>query len=190
MLLLGQGGTIEHFQNAMSKVVPGQLYLRLNPGKWPPLHTPIMWQKCIPDRSARLMQSKRFQFAAPTPEILSLVTGKFSYGPTNGLDLLHRWVDHPQRLWEAIYQSLQAGIETYLHVGPEPNIIPATLNRLQSNIRGQTKNHFGIRALTAAVRRSWLQSILPERTSLLRAANIRQINLEDWLLEQMPPESP
>ena len=40
-----------------------------------------------------------------------------------------------------------------------------------------------MRALSVAVSRPWLQSILPERLGLLRAPLIKHIVLEDWLLE-------
>ena len=42
-----------------------------------------------------------------------------------------------------------------------------------------------MRALTAVVQHQWIKSMLSRRTALLRAPSIRQIVLEDWLLEQM-----
>jgi [acyl-carrier-protein] S-malonyltransferase len=81
---------------------------------------------------------------------------------------------------------LTRGIETVVHVGPEPNIIPATYKRLRDNIEMETKGSIGMRAITAAVRRSWIQALLPERSALLRAPMVQKVNLEDWLLEQHP----
>jgi len=36
------------------------------------------------------------------------------------------------------------------------------------------------------VRRPWLASVLPTEASLLRAPLVRQVNLEDWLIENAP----
>jgi [acyl-carrier-protein] S-malonyltransferase len=93
-------------------------------------------------------------------------------------------VDHPQRLWDGVYQVLALGIETIIHVGPEPNIIPATFQRLGENIRQQTQSNLGMRALSHMVRRPWLKALLPQRASLLRAPLIEHVILEDWLLAQ------
>jgi [acyl-carrier-protein] S-malonyltransferase len=184
VLVLGQNGTMDRLREQIHSQFPKKIYLRVNQGDWPPLHTCIMWQKAIPNRAAVLMQSTKFRLEKPTPPILSLVTGKLSYDKLNALDLIHKWVDHTQKLWDVIYESLVMGVETFIHVGPEPNIVPATLKRLKDNIEGQAKASFGMRALSAAAQRPWLQSILPQRTALLRATTVRQINLEDWLLEQ------
>jgi [acyl-carrier-protein] S-malonyltransferase len=184
LLLLGQGTTVERFRKRVDVAFPKQIFVRVNHGVWPPLHTCIMWQKAIPNRSAVLMQQLKFRLEKPIPPVLSLVTGKVSYERLNGLDLMHKWVDHPQRLWDVIYESLVMGVETYIHVGPEPNIIPATLNRLKDNIEGQAKANIGFRALSAAAQRRWLQAMLPQRTALMRAPSLVQVNLEDWLLEQ------
>lgn len=184
LLVMGQGKTLDRFREELNRALPKKFHLRINEGAWPPLHTSIMWQKAIPNRSAVLMQTARFRMEKPVPPILSLVTGKISYDRYNAIDLMHQWVDHPQKLWDAIYESLVMGVETYIHVGPEPNIVPATLKRLRDNIEGQSRSSFGIRALSAAVQRRWLHSMLPQRTALLRATSILQINLEDWLLQQ------
>ncbi|MFO0939390.1 MAG: hypothetical protein U0930_01350 [Pirellulales bacterium] len=184
LLVLGQGFTMDRLREMIHGQFPKKVFLRVNQGDWPPLHTCIMWQKAIPNRAAVLMQTTKFNLEKPTPPILSLVTGKISYDKLNALDLIHKWVDHTQRLWDAINESLVMGVETFIHVGPEPNIVPATLKRLKDNIEGQARASFGMRALSAAAQRRWLQSILPQRTALLRATTVRQINLEDWLLEQ------
>ena len=107
-----------------------------------------------------------------------------SYSDTNSRELLARWVDHPQRLWYAIDHILSAGIETIVHVGPQPNIIPATFQRLAVDVEAQTRGRIDMRALSTIIRRPWLQSLLPKRTNLLRAPMIQHVMLEDWLLEQ------
>ena len=184
VLVLGQGGTMDRMREEVHRAFPKQLFLRVNQGQWPPLHTSIMWQRSIPNRAAILMQHTKFRMEKPTPPILSLVTGKASYEKLNALDLIHKWVDHPQRLWDVIYETLVMGVETFIHVGPEPNIVPATLRRLRDNVEGQARASFGVRALSAVVKRPWLQAYLPQRTALLRVASIQQVSLEDWLLEQ------
>ena len=184
LLLMGQGDTIERFRQEMRQVFPRQTYLRANQGAWPPLHTPITWQRSLPNRSALLMQSTPVNYVKPDPPILSLVTGKVSYDTLNVRDLMHKWIDHPQKLWDAMYESLVMGVETYIYVGPQPNIIPATFTRLRDNVEAQSRANFSIRALSAAARRRWLQAMLPQRTALLRATLVLQVNLEDWLLAQ------
>ena len=120
--------------------------------------------------------------------MLSLVTGKQSYNDVNARDLLTQWIDHPQRLWDAVSETLAMGIETVVHVGPEPNLVLATFKRLADNVATQMASRswegMGLRAVGRAVRRPWLGKLLPTRSSLLRSPFVRQIVLEDWLLEQ------
>jgi [acyl-carrier-protein] S-malonyltransferase len=188
LLLMGQGNTIDRFADLMREWLPQKLYLRKNDSRWPPMHTPIVWQKHIPNRAALMMQTLPGGFTAPTPPVLSLVTGKISYNEFNARDLLARWVDHPQRLWDAVSETLSMGIDTLIHVGPDPNLVPATYKRLADNVTTQLAARswegVGLRAVSRAVRRPWLAKLLPTRSSLLRAPFVKQINLEDWLLEQ------
>jgi len=188
LLIMGQGDTIDHFADLMREWLPQKLYLRKNDSRWPPMHTPIVWQRNIPNRSAVMMQTLPGGFQAPTPAVLSLVTGKLSYNDFNARDLLNRWIDHPQRLWDAVSEMLAMGIDTVVHVGPEPNLVPATIKRLADNVTTQLAakswERVGLRAVSRAVRRPWLAKILPSRSSLLRAPFVRHVNLEDWLLEQ------
>src|SRR5262245_45199741 len=188
LLLMGQRDTIDRFADLMREWLPQKLYLRKNDSRWPPMHTPIMWQRNIPNRSAVMMQTLPGGFTAPTPPVLSLVTGKMSYNDFNTRDLLARWVDHPQRLWDAVSETFSMGIDTIMHVGPEPNLVPATFKRGADNVTTQLAakswEGVGLRAVSRAVRRPWLAKLLPTRSSLLRAPFVRQVNLEDWLLEQ------
>jgi [acyl-carrier-protein] S-malonyltransferase len=188
VLLLGQNGTIDRFAQEMHDVFPARVYLRKNHEHWPPVHTPLVWQRNIPNRVGVLMHTLPGGFAKPNPPIFSLVTGKISYNEYNSRDLLVQWIDHPQRLWDAVYETLATGIETVIHVGPSPNLIPATYNRLRDNVQaqlsGNSLNSLGLRAMARAVRRPWLTALLPSRTALLRAPAVEHIILEDWLLEQ------
>jgi [acyl-carrier-protein] S-malonyltransferase len=190
LLLLGQEDTLDRFKSAMRDMLPTQTHLRKNPRRWPPLHTPITWQRAIPNRAAVFLETLPGGFRAPSLTLLSGVTGRASYNDHNSRELLHRWVDHPQRLWGMIYRTLVAGVETVVHVGPAPNLIPATFKRLSEDVRGQLAGRspasLGMRAVSCMVRRPWLAKLLPSRTALLRAPFIRHVILEDWLLERTP----
>lgn len=183
ILMMGQGDTLDRFRELMKDDLGAHVHLRKNQNKWPPLHTPLMWQINVPCRAAEMMHTMPGGFTEPKPPVLSLVTGKFSYNDYNAREILHRWTDHPQRLWDAVYETLSVGVKTIIHVGPEPNIIPATFNRLSENVAAQVKGNVGMRALSAAARRRWLQSMLPSRAALLRAPYVQHILLEDWLIE-------
>lgn len=192
LLLMGQNGTLQHFEALVHEVFAQQVYLRRHQYRYPPLHTPIMWQRNIPNRTALLLQTIPGGFRAPSPPVLSMVTGEASYQEFNSRELMHRWVDHPQRLWEIVYKVLADGIRTVVHVGPNPNLMPATFKRLSSNItaqiNGRNLGSLGRRTLARLVRRPWLTRLLPSSTVLLRAPLVEQVILEDWLLEQ--PFSP
>ena len=128
-------------------------------------------------------------FTAPKPPVLSCVTGETSYNWNNSREILNRWVDHPQNVWDVVDQILAAGVETVIHVGPEPNILPATFNRLKNNIAAQLSGSslvtLGLRTMSQiARRRPWLASLIHSDATLLRAPFVEQILLEDWLLEQ------
>jgi [acyl-carrier-protein] S-malonyltransferase len=188
VLLLGQNGTIDRFSKEMHDVFPARVYLRKNTDKWPPVHTPLVWERNIPNRVGVMAHTLPGGFVKPKPPVFSLVTGKLNYNTHNSREILIQWIDHPQRLWDAVYETLATGIETVIHVGPDPNLIPATFNRLRDNVQaqltGNSLNSLGLRAMARAARRPWLTALLPSRTALLRAPAVRHIILEDWLLEQ------
>jgi [acyl-carrier-protein] S-malonyltransferase len=191
VLLLGQGATVDRFAEGMHDSFPERVHLRKNDHRWPPLHTPIVWQRHVPNRVGTMLHTLSGGMTAPAPPIVSMVTGERSYTDLNSRELLNRWVDHPQRLWDAVYETLASGVETVIHVGPDPNLIPATFRRLSDNVleqlEGRSLNKIGLRAVARAVRRPWLASLLPSRTALLRAPLVEQIILEDWLLAQPVP---
>lgn len=186
-LLLGQNGTVGRFAELMHEAMPAPVHLRLNPDRWPPLHTEIARQKHIPDRASVMMERMPGGFVPPCPPIVSLVTGKRSYDDLHARDILRRWTDQPQRLWDAVYETLASGATTVIHVGPEPNVTPATFHRLSDNVQqqtsGRTLGSYGMRAAAGLARRPWLSAILPTRAALLRAPLVKHIILEDWLLE-------
>ncbi len=183
VLLMGQGDTLRKFKKLARAAFPHRTQMRLNQHPWPPLHTPLVWQRCIPNRAGVMMQSMQSGVTAPRPPILSMVTGKTSYTDWNIRDTLQRWTDSPQRLWDVVLEVLSREIQVLVHVGPQPNIIPATFRRLQDNVKAQVSGSLGVRTLSNIVNRPWLKAMLPTRTALLRAPKIRQVILEDWLLE-------
>jgi [acyl-carrier-protein] S-malonyltransferase len=190
VLLLGQGNTIDRFKELMKDRLPEKAHLRKNPHRWPPLHTPIMWQRNIPNRAAVYMQTVPGGFKAPIVPTLSSVTGQRSFNDLNSRELLIKWVDHPQRLWDMVCETLASGVEVVIHVGPDPNLVPATFKRISDNVAeqlaGRSWNSLGLRAFSHIVRRQWLTRLLYIRTALLRAPFVEHVILEDWLLANSP----
>ncbi len=189
-LLIGQNATVQRFKEVMHDLLPNRAHLRINSNRWPPLHTPIVRQKNIADRASVMMETIQGGSAPPCPPVLSLVTGRMSYDDHSARQVLRKWIDHPQRLWDAIDETLALGVDTLIHVGPAPNVVPATFRRLSDNVRHQTSgaslSSLGMRAVSGLARRPWLAALLPSDASLLRAPHVRHVILEDWLLENAP----
>jgi [acyl-carrier-protein] S-malonyltransferase len=188
VLVIGQGDTLDRLEPLMGEFLPARTNLRRKPNHWPPLHTPLVWQKNIPNRTAMALYQTAGGLQRPRPTVLSCVTGAASYDELNSRDLLTRWVDHPQRLWDVIYETLGSGIDLVVHVGPAPNLVPATFERLSNNVLKQMGNRY-VRALGRGVvsslnQHAWLARLLPSKAALLRAPFIAHIILEDWLLAQ------
>lgn len=187
VLILGQGETIDRFRQRMPEQFSNDVLLRKNRERWPPLHTPILWERNVPCRAGRSILRIAATGRTPKPAVISLVTGKPDYNDFNSVEMIHRWIDHPQRLWDAIYHTFAEGIETVVHVGPAPNLIPSTYRRISENVaaqlQGRSLNSLGLRAMSS-IWRPWLARWLSARSALLRAPFIRQVILEDWLLEQ------
>jgi [acyl-carrier-protein] S-malonyltransferase len=183
LLLIGQYDTLDRLYARAKETINVRVHLRKNDHKWPPVHTPIVWQRHIADRAAAQMHTMPVNPTDPRPRVFSLVTGDYSYSPLTARHRLHHWIDHPQRLWDGIYETLASGATTVVHVGPGPNIIPATFKRISADVASQTQESRSLRALSAAVRRQWLLRLLPQRAALLRAPYLRHIVLEDWLLD-------
>ena len=184
MLVMGQGDTMQRLKKRTKDITGEKVSLRLNDGKWPPLHTPIVWQKNISDRAQNLLHTVSLKSGPFDVPVFSLATGAFSYNDSSTRSVLGKWIDQPQLLWEAVDATLLRGIRTVVHVGPQPNIIPSTFDRLASNVLHQTGKHVSLRTLSSLVKQGWLSGILPKRTSLLRAPHVKHVVLEDWLLEQ------
>ncbi len=189
VLLLGQGRTVDRFAQLVRRHLPEHVHLRKNPHRWPPLHTPILWERNIPNRAGVLMLRMGHGLREPRPQIFSLATGTVAYNRYNSRYVMYRWIDHPQLLWDAVVHVLQSGAEVVVHVGPEPNIIPATFRRLSDNVRHQLQQG-GLRSLgmkaVGTLWRPWLANWLSQKAALLRAAYVQHIVLEQWLLDHAP----
>lgn len=191
VLVLGEGTTVARFQEALPDFFPERVMVRRNQHKWPPLHTPLVWQRNVPNRTAVALARLKGGFQSPSPPVISCVTGRANYNDFNSREILNRWVDHPQLLWDALYEMIASGVDLIIHVGPDPNLIPATFQRLETDIKG----HFGSKILPRLGRRfissmairPWLTPVLSSRAALLRVPFIEHIILEDWLLAQPLP---
>jgi [acyl-carrier-protein] S-malonyltransferase len=188
VLVLGQGDTVDRLKEQIAGVSHGSVHLRKNSGSWPPLHTPLLWQRNVPNRAAVMMQTGGGGFRAPVPPVLSLVTGGTSYNDYNARKILNHWIDEPQRLWDAVYELLSGGVEVLIHIGPDPNLLPATFKRLSDNVThelsGRSLKQLGMRAVSSMASRPWLAKLLSARAALLRAPFVVHVILEDWLLAQ------
>src|SRR4029077_20508383 len=74
--ILGQGDTIDRFAADMPDVLGKQAHLRRHQYHWPPLHTPILWERHVPNRAAHMMPRLPLVGDGPRPPVFSLVTGK------------------------------------------------------------------------------------------------------------------
>lgn len=193
LLLLAQDDTLNRFKALMKERLGENIYLRANPHRWPPMHTPIVWQRNIPNRSGVIFQKMPGGLVKPSVPLISSVTGKLSFTETNSRYLMQQWVDHPMKLWDMVFQTLASGVENVVHVGPDPNLIPATFKRISDNVAGQsagrTWSGLGLRAMRPIIRRPWLTRLMAQSTALLRAPFVSHIILEDWLLRNAPEPS-
>lgn len=193
LLLLGQNDTLNRFKLLMKDRMAEKVYLRANPHRWAPLHTPIVMQRNIPDRSAAIIQKCPGGLVKPTVPLICCTTGQRSFTETNSRELMHAWTYQPQKLWDMVFQTLASGVEVVVHTGPDPNLIPATFKRISDNVAGQTAERtwsaLGLRAMLPLFRRPWLTRLMSQTTALLRAPFVEHIILEDWLLRHAPKSS-
>jgi [acyl-carrier-protein] S-malonyltransferase len=190
-LVIGQGDSLDRLEKRTKDFLPAKVMLRRNPNKWPPLHTPLVWQRNIPNRTAMAMFQVSGGHHKPSPPVYSCVTGGATYDEVNCRETLVDWTDHPQRLWDVIYDTLASGVELVIHVGPQPNLIPATFARLSNNVSKQMGSKYlqmlGRGMFSSVNRHAWLAHLLPSKAALLRAPFLEHLVLEDWLLEQKVP---
>lgn len=184
VLLLGQHATLDVFKDRCLKLLPKGTQLRKNPHQWPPLHTPIVRHKFISNKAALLLEQTSGGFIKPSPPILSCVTGDYSYTELNCREIFVRWTESPQRLWQALHKLLEENCEIMIHLGPEPNIIPATMSRLSANVSSYmnpaTWTGYGIQTLSQnSASRRWLAKLISIDSAVLRTPFVQQVVLED-----------
>ena len=188
VLLLGQGDTLDLLEGKMREYLPAGVTLRRRPNHWPPLHTPLVWERNVPNRAAVALYHINGGHRKPRPTVISCTTGQANYDEWNSREILTEWTDHPQKLWDALEKTLAAGVELVIHVGPAPRLIPTTFERLSSRIMKQLKSRhldrLGRRVIPSISRNHWLTRKLPTNAVLLRAPFVNHLILEDWLLAQ------
>jgi [acyl-carrier-protein] S-malonyltransferase len=188
VILLGQGDTLDLLEREMSTHLPGGATLRRRPNRWPPLHTPLVWERNVPNRTALALYHIAGGERKPTPPIVSSTTGVANYDEFNNRAILADWTDHPQRLWEVMKHTLASGVELVIHVGPEPRLFPTGFERLSDKIKKQMRRRYldrlGHSLFPSISRNRWLNRSLPGRAALLRAPFLDHLVLEDWLLAQ------
>lgn len=188
VILLGQADTLDLLEAEMREHLPPGVTLRRRPNQWPPLHTPLVWERSVPNRAAVALYHTGGGNTRPRPEVVSCTTGRASYDEWNSRELLTEWTDHPQRLWDAMENTLASGAELVIHVGPEPKLIPTAFERLSGKVMKRLKSthldSLGRRVLPSISRNHWLARTLPHSAVVFRAPFMNHLILEDWLLSQ------
>jgi [acyl-carrier-protein] S-malonyltransferase len=188
VLLLGQGDTLDLLEAEMRQYLPAAVTLRRRPNHWPPLHTPLVWERSVPNRAAVALYHTGGGQSKPKPAVISCTTGDVSYDEWNSREILRDWTDHPQRLWDVMEHTLASGAELVIHVGPEPRLLPMAFERLSGRIMKRLKSRhldrLGRRVLPSISRNHWLARTLPLNAVLFRAPFVDHLILEDWLLAQ------
>jgi [acyl-carrier-protein] S-malonyltransferase len=188
VILLGQADTLDLLEAEMREYLPSAVTLRRRPNQWPPLHTPLVWERSVPNRAAVALYHTVGGNQRPRPNVISCTTGRANYDEWNSREILTEWTDHPQRLWDSMERTLASGAELIIHVGPEPKLIPAAFERLSGKVMKQLKNRhldsLGRRVLPSISRNAWLARRLPHNAVVIRAPFVNHLILEDWLLAQ------
>lgn len=190
LLVLGEHNTVDRLSDSLESQSDPPILVRKNEGVWPPLHTPLVRSKHIPDRAALMVREVARLSEKPHPPVWSLVTGKKEYEADSGREVLCRWVDSPQRLWDIVQAVLAEDVRTVIHIGPSPNVIPATFKRVADTVIRQTLawslSGVGMRTVQRMAQTTWLAPLLPRSGSLLRAPRVNHVVLEDWLIDNVP----
>jgi [acyl-carrier-protein] S-malonyltransferase len=188
VLLLGQANTLDLLEHEMREYLPAGVTLRRKPNHWPPLHTPLVWERNIPNRTAMMMYHTGGGHQRPSPNVVSCTTGLANYDEWNSRATLADWTDHPQRLWDAMEYTLASGAEVVIHVGPEPKLLTTCFDRLSHKVMKQLKirhlDRLGSSVIPSIGKNGWLTRKLPANAVVLRAPFLHHLVLEDWLLAQ------
>jgi [acyl-carrier-protein] S-malonyltransferase len=190
-ILLGQGNTLDLLERKMPTALQGAATLKRRPNRWPPLHTPLVWERNVPNRTALALYHIAGGDRKPTPPVVSCTTGVANYDEFNSRAILADWTEEPQRLWDAMKYTLSSGVEMVIHTGPEPRLFPTGFERLSDKIKKQMRrrhlDRLGNSLFPSISRNQWLSRSLPGRAALWRAPFLDHLVLEDWLLAQNVP---
>jgi len=188
VILVGQADTLDLLEREIPAHVPGGATLRCRPNRFPPLHTPLVWQRNIPNRTALALYHIAGGERKPTPPVVSCTTGVANYDEFNNRGILADWTDHPQRVWEAMKHTLASGVELVIHVGPEPRLFPTGFERISDKVKKQMRRRHLDRLSTSLFpsisRNPWLNRSLAATAAVWRAPFLDHLVLEDWLLAQ------
>jgi [acyl-carrier-protein] S-malonyltransferase len=188
VILLGQGNTLDLLEREMPTHLPGGATLKRRPNRWPPLHTPLVLERNVPNRTALALYHIAGGDRKPMPPVISCTTGVANYDEFNSRAILADWTDHPQRLWEVMKHTLASGVEMVIHAGPEPRLFPTGFERLGDKIKKQMRrrhlDRLGNSLFPSISRNRWLNRSLPGTAALWRAPFLNHLVLEDWLLAQ------
>jgi [acyl-carrier-protein] S-malonyltransferase len=189
-LVVGQAEAMDRLDDHLPAYLPGDAVFRRKQRQWTPLHSPLVWQRHIPNRIAMSLHQVKGKLRKPSPPILSCVTGQASYDELSCRNLLTLWPDHPQRLWDVVNATLKSDVDIIIHVGPASKLLTTTFSSLNSRVLRGGHPHFIHRIGSALVsglqRRPFFSDILPPKAALLRAPFLTHVILEDWLLERKP----
>jgi [acyl-carrier-protein] S-malonyltransferase len=188
VILLGQGDTLDLLEREIPDHLQGGATLKRRPNRFPPLHTPLVWERNVPNRTALALYHIAGGERKPTPPVVSCTTGVANYDEFNNRAILADWTDHPQRLWDVMKHTLASGVENIIHVGPEPRLFFSGFERLSDKIKKQMRRRHLDRlshSLFPSISRNrWLNRSLPGNAALWRAPFLDHLVLEDWLLAQ------
>ena len=78
-LVVGQGRTLDRLAEILAEYLPADARLRPKQDRWTPLHSPLVWQQNLPNRTAVLLHRIEGRLNAPSPPIVSCVDGQVGY---------------------------------------------------------------------------------------------------------------
>ena len=189
VLLLGQHDTLVMLEQEMHEFLPEGVTLRRRPNHWPPLHTPLVWERNIPNRTAMAMHHIGGGDRKPTPTIVSCTTGSSQLRrmeqpcDPGRLDrpspaVMGRHGERPgvRGRNRASRRSRAQACSRRASTGLS--------HRIMKQLKMRHLDRLGSSVIPSISRNSWLTRKLPANAVLLRAPFLNHIILEDWLLAQ------
>ena len=138
VLLLGQGDTLDLLEQEMREYLPAGVTLRRKPNHWPPLHTPLVWERNIPNRTADDDVSHGRRAAQTDAERRLMHHGSGQLRRVEQPGDSGR-LDRSSPVRDAMEHTLASGAELVIHVGPEPKLLTTCFDRLSHKIMKQLK---------------------------------------------------